>query len=314
MKNISQSANRMWLKLDKTFFGLDEDLYLCGIYIPPLNSPHYNNEYQNLESEISKLAGKGKILITGDFNSRVSTNADFVLHDDNNDNLSHLLPDNYKSDYDMTRRSQDKILNSQGRELLDLCATAQLRLLNGRFIGDILGNITCFNTKGCSIVDYAVTSMSLLSSVKYFKVQDPSPFSDHCQLVTYITCNFQMSKLQSQYIKQKFNYKWTKLSKKLLEMELTKSDIYEEIGRFQTNKFEKTSEGINLASNAICNIYTNLSEKCMIKNCFKKVKKKNKAPWTDNEYLELRKTVQKMGKKLKLSPFDQNLKLKFFSL
>ena len=32
IENISKSHNRICLKLKKTFFGLDQDLYLCGIY------------------------------------------------------------------------------------------------------------------------------------------------------------------------------------------------------------------------------------------------------------------------------------------
>ncbi|CAC5403801.1 unnamed protein product [Mytilus coruscus] len=104
---------------------------------------HYNNVFPNLESGTSTLyisrkgtlnqefvhcilAGKGKILIAGYFNSRVSTySADFTLHADKNDYLLHLFPDSYKSDYEMTRRSKDKLFNSQGRHLLDLCAAVQ---------------------------------------------------------------------------------------------------------------------------------------------------------------------------------------------
>ena len=99
--------------------------------------------------------------------------------------MTHILPDNYKSDFQLTRKSQDKIINPQGRDLLDLCVSAQLRILNGRFIGDLLGNMTFFSMKGCSVVDYAITSESLLSSVNYFIVKTPSYFSDHNQIVCF---------------------------------------------------------------------------------------------------------------------------------
>ena len=34
--NISSEA--MWLKLDKHFFGLEKNIYLCAAYMPPQNS------------------------------------------------------------------------------------------------------------------------------------------------------------------------------------------------------------------------------------------------------------------------------------
>lgn len=66
MENITQSKNRIWLKLDKKFFGFKRDIFLCGVYIPPLNSPHYDNEYELLENEVNFLTDKGKILLMGE--------------------------------------------------------------------------------------------------------------------------------------------------------------------------------------------------------------------------------------------------------
>ena len=270
VKNITKSKNRIWLKLDKTFFGLCQDLYICGIYIPPLNSPHYDNEFEHLESEINLLTGKGRIFITGDFNSRTSKELDFILDDEVAENMSHILPDNYISDYYLPRKSLDKVLNSQGKELLNLCASAQLRLLNGRYIGDVLGNITCYNAKGCSIVDYAAASVSLLSSVKYFIVKNPACYSDHCQLVTYLDCHVKKNNVQSDYLKQEFSFKWTKLSKNLLEKELSQKYVYDNIANFELFNFENSTDGVNTANEMLTDIYTNLSEKCMRKHYYKK--------------------------------------------
>ena len=309
--NSTESKNRMWIKLDKTFFSIDKDLYICGIYIPPLNSPHYVNEYETLESEINLLSSKGHILLMGDLNSRTSANPDFILYDGNNENICNLLPENYKSDYFMPRKSQDKILNSQGKELLDLCVSAQLRILNGRFIGDLLGNITCLNQRGNSIVDYAVASESLLSSVKYFTVKNPNHFSDHNQLVTHLKCGFKLESAQNKYMKQQYSLKWTKVSKILLEKELSEKYIYESISGFQTTDFENSKQGVNLANDMISNIYLDLSKKCMRTNYFKKKKNKRKTLWSDSEFLSLRSTVNELSKKIKLSPFDQLIKSNF---
>ncbi|CAG2194702.1 unnamed protein product [Mytilus edulis] len=311
LKNVTKSQNRLWMKLDKSFFGLQDDLYICGIYIPPKNSPHYNNEYEGLESEISFLSSKGNFLLMGDFNSRVSNYSDFVANDENNINLTHILPDNYKSDFQLTRKSQDKIINPQGRDLLDLCVSAQLRILNGRFIGDLLGNMTFFSMKGCSVVDYAITSESLLSSVNYFIVKTPSYFSDHNQIVTHLKCDGKLPNINNINKKIDFEFKWTNTSKLLLENELNEKYIYEELNNFQQTNFENTQDGLNRATDLISDIYITLSHKCMRKRYFKK-KRKRISNWTDSNFFALRSTFNLYSKKLKLSPFDQSIRLKYF--
>ena len=299
LKNITKSQNRIWLKLNKFFFGFDEDLYICGIYIPPHGSPHYDNEYEKLENEINILSKNGKILITGDFNSRTSNSPDFILNDENNEYLEEILPNGYISDFQCTRKTQDKNLNAQGRELLELCVSAKIRILNGRFIGDLLGNITCFNQRGCSVIDYAIASESLLSSVTFFQVQNPTPYSDHCQLITHLKCNSKIPKLQENYIQQNYKLKWTNYSKILLEKELTEKYIFETVANFQNIDFENNLNGVNMANNRISNIYINLSIKCMKKCYIKTKKKKKKSYWTNSQFLALRSTVNSYSKKMK---------------
>ena len=86
-------------------------------------------------------------------------------------------------------------------------------MLNGRYVGDILGNMTCFNSKGCSLVDYAVASMSLLPSVKYFMVKNATYFSDHCQLVTHLNCNLNIVDQHDDYVKHEFSFQWQDFQK-----------------------------------------------------------------------------------------------------
>ncbi|CAC5415300.1 unnamed protein product [Mytilus coruscus] len=70
LSKASTSPNRIWLKLDKSFFGYEKDLFLCAVYIPPYNSTHLDDDFQNLENEIVKFAVKGEIALIGDFNAR----------------------------------------------------------------------------------------------------------------------------------------------------------------------------------------------------------------------------------------------------
>ncbi|CAC5416335.1 unnamed protein product [Mytilus coruscus] len=72
------SQNRLWLKLDKTFFGFDFDLYLCALYMPPEESTQTENDFHRLENEISTFASRGKFLLMGDFNARTAELEDFI--------------------------------------------------------------------------------------------------------------------------------------------------------------------------------------------------------------------------------------------
>ncbi|CAC5370659.1 unnamed protein product [Mytilus coruscus] len=137
--------NRLWLKLEKEFFGFKKDLYLCAIYIPPIHSNYFGNEYNLLENEISTFARQGEILLMVDMNARTGKCPDFVTGDScqiNNFDAENLIPDYYEVDTDIARNDQDNVTNVQGKSLLELCIASRLRILNCRFIGDSLGYYT----------------------------------------------------------------------------------------------------------------------------------------------------------------------------
>ena len=63
LKEATLSQNRLLLKLDKMFFGLSQDVYLCAVYIPPISSPYYDNDLISLEGEVSTFSSKGKLVL-----------------------------------------------------------------------------------------------------------------------------------------------------------------------------------------------------------------------------------------------------------
>jgi hypothetical protein len=79
----------------------------------------------------------GDFLICGDFNARIGTHSDCIIQDD-----SKFLPlgDSYTTDKKiLNRRNKDLKIDKRGRDLLDFCIGHQLRILNGRILGDLLG-------------------------------------------------------------------------------------------------------------------------------------------------------------------------------
>ena len=80
----------------------------------------------------------------------------------NDDNRFVDLPDDYMIDEEMCRRAnQDDFVNDFGKTLIDLCRMCELRIINGRKLGDSGGKKTCHRWNGSSTVDYMLTDISI---------------------------------------------------------------------------------------------------------------------------------------------------------
>ena len=325
LQHATNSQNRMWLKLDKYFFGLQEDIYICALYIPPLASTHYDNDLISIENESCSFANKGKIILIGDFNSRTADRPDYILNDAsqiNNFDGHDLLPENYKPDTELERINQDHIINIQGNNLLELCLSSRLRILNGRFLGDSLGYYTYMSSNGFSTVDYAIVSESLLPSVKFFKTGDFTYLSDHVQIELYISCyiNFEtkrpLDEKKWHWIK---SYKWTDKSKDLLINALLTENIKNEVIDFELETYVENQEGVDGATKKLTNILHNCSTMACKVTSINFKKKKNKHSkyrqiWSDNVVHETKRQINNIGKKIKHNPNEGVMKQKYFEL
>ena len=55
-------------------------MYLCGVYIPPINSKYYLPEFfEELENDITEFLFKGPVISMGDYNSQVNMMTIFLL-------------------------------------------------------------------------------------------------------------------------------------------------------------------------------------------------------------------------------------------
>lgn len=138
--DITPSENRIWMKLDKYFFGFKKEIFTC--YIPPVSSPYYDEDFSKLESEVYKVSAKGNTLIMGDLSARISNKVDFIECEYTpHVSFQNILPDDYCHDINLRRNYVDKVFNTQC--LIDLWITFQLRVLNGSFVGELCGKYTC---------------------------------------------------------------------------------------------------------------------------------------------------------------------------
>ena len=182
----------VWLKLNKTFFGLSSDVYLAAVYIWVQGSPSYNilaedtDLFNILQTDINQFADKGRIILTGDFNARTACNADYIVCDRFNVVNDH---NGYVPDIHLSRFSSDKHNNSHGTKLLELCKANSLRICNGRLGQDQgKGNFTFANQFGCSVIDYVITHHDNFKIIKSFTVLPFNEWSDHAPVAFDIDC------------------------------------------------------------------------------------------------------------------------------
>ena len=111
------------------------------------------------------------------------------------------------------RYSPDKIIDSRGKDLLDLCIKHQLRILNGRALGDMFGHYTCYTPNGASVVDYVMVSEDILDLVLHFAIPEfiPTRSDTHCKLEWTLCANYHTShKLDNVKLNElKSKYIWT---------------------------------------------------------------------------------------------------------
>ena len=180
----NDNEDSIWIKLKKEKFGGKNYIFLGTYYVSPdARSKRIKKKIDflsNLNNEVACYSKKGPILLQGDFNGRTGVEKDFVEFDKSDLELGIENFDNQNK-----RNSEDKKVNTRGKELLDVCKSNDLLILNGRKMGDIFGSFTCHNWNGSSVVDYSIVSNTIMDCISSFSVGQYIPWlSDHCLLNT----------------------------------------------------------------------------------------------------------------------------------
>ena len=197
----SESDYILWIKLSKSFCNTEDDLIFGIVYLPPTDSRFNNPEELDLfEIEITSMSISHKyIFLLGDFNARTQSEKEFLDGDDffadhfgYDDtlnqfyNISSLLT---QYNFDYNRSSEDKLLNKEGKFLLDICKSNNLFFMNGRCGQDKgRGKLTF---KEISVIDYSIVSAHALKFVHDFDINKlDCLFSDgHSLLSTHLKLN-----------------------------------------------------------------------------------------------------------------------------
>ncbi|MEW8546112.1 MAG: endonuclease/exonuclease/phosphatase family protein, partial [Candidatus Thiodiazotropha sp.] len=136
----------IWVKLCKNFFHLESDLCFCFAYIPPQDSAYYKQHnvgyFELIENGIRKYSSVGKISIIGDLNARCGMRSDIIYDSNVFDKYINTVDSSDTSNHRFElpeRFSMDKICNSSGIKLLDICTSTDIKIVNGR-MGDDAGH------------------------------------------------------------------------------------------------------------------------------------------------------------------------------
>ena len=167
----------IFIQINKTVFGTDRDIILAFVYIPPYGSPFYKTEalscIELLEHRFMSLPinlSEYYFILCGDFNVRTGERLNFIKVDMN-------IPEfqKYHDIFDMgeipVRKSCDKTITQNGKDLLNFCKVYSVVIINGRCGNDLNGSFTYISAQGCSLIDYILCSPDLLPLVLDFNVE-----------------------------------------------------------------------------------------------------------------------------------------------
>ena len=148
---------------------------------------------------------RGNIFLCGDLNARTGSDADFI-HDDNDKHI--LLALSYIIDTDIKKLCrEDNKIDRRGKQVNDLCISSNLRVIIGRSLGALLGNLTCKIPSSASVDGYVIDSDELLKEVIYFHVHPFLPLlSDcHCKISVSLGASFTREEsLKNEYMPDTF--------------------------------------------------------------------------------------------------------------
>ena len=228
------------------------------------------------------------------------------------------------------RGNLDTVTNKYGDNLLSLCKAVPLRICNGRKLGDILGNFTCFTSNGQSCVDYCLSSPRLYKSIKTLSVGTPVlTLSDHCPLTAVVTVNVKTRVDSSDYefITKPTKLAWSKDIAFRFENILQTQEFSWKFSTFLSQDFINDQIGIDRAADELSNLLiegamrSSLAVKFdrlvkpTVKLCSKKfTKKRRKHPkWHDKSCADAHRGVVLTSKLLKGDPKNPYLKGKLIT-
>ena len=316
-----ETDDLLWLKIENVKIPncKNETMYLCFCYLKPYQTKETSElTYSKLANDISYFQTRGEVLVSGDFNARTGNLYDYILHDTINDTIPDCpLPPTYLPDHVCPRHNTDNQTNLHGELLTKICKNFNMKILNGRFLGDSLGYCTFHNLNGSSCVDYMLASNHVFYNVLYFQVLPPNELSDHSIICTTMKCKIGDNyciKPQNTGCKTntvKGHFLWSNECKPAFQTALMEPSSVDEIMHLDEALNNSNSIDIDDINNRLSNIYTAAAFKTLVYKSRPIIQLKKKhiksKPWMSNDLRLIRKEVRNLGKKVHFQPKNCNL-------
>ena len=171
--------------------------------------------------------------------------------------------------------------------------------MNGRCKGDSLGQITFYGNQGSSTVDYIIVSHEILYLFETLAVRQPSPFSDHCQLITCIRVDSTLLRnneenFENELLSLPRQLKWSTDSKDSFTSALNSDEIKQLIQDFEHLNFEHVGD-INIIVEKFAHILETAAKQSLKIEKQNKKTKRNSKLWFDNECSRARKNLNRLS-------------------
>ena len=174
-----------WLKIDKSAFDIEEDIYLANAYVPPEGSQYVTATcFDDIENEIVEFMKLSRyIIIGGDLNAYTNTRSDIIVQDLSDDaHSNNIQPDAPIVDpietklealhIPVTRLAQDKHnMNNWGNKLIECCHDTGMCIVNGRY-GESSSKCTTIND---TTIDYFLCTPDTFDIIYAMSVHTYNP-------------------------------------------------------------------------------------------------------------------------------------------
>ena len=305
--------------------------YIGSVYIPPENSSfgrdHTRDVWDSLERD-RVFFSQRQCHVCGDFNARTGTLADYIVMD--NVNNQYPLPLNYSQDQINSPCSMDRSVQKNGQRLDDIYIDNNVRILNGRSLGDLRGSFTCMSPQGSSVVNYFLCSHDIMKEMGMMAVQPFTQFSDHRPLFLKIhlpialpskskkpslTTNSQQHENQTHTRFYWDNDLANKLAHafKTLAMRTLKNKLEVDLDATAHDLEKCTREGVNKLADDL--VHT-LAQAAKTSPKHKEAKKKRSRPnkkWLDRDCYIERKEVKSLLNAINRQPYNRDLQARYFA-
>ena len=145
------------------------------------------------------------------------------------------------------RVNTDDQSNTHDHKVIDLCKTCNLRILNGRKLGDSFGKPTFFSNEQLTMIQFLICTfircLLLLS------------LSDHCQIITRIKTpsdirtTYKSKQTKNNLTKLLPNFHWSSESNVNFKAALNTPACLNKLIEFMNRNFKLSSNGIEEATN-----------------------------------------------------------------